>query len=689
MKRLISILALTAAACTPNEPQGYVTLALPTQAQMSRLAAAELPAEAPKVTSWTITVSAEDMPEPVIVTTAESEISIPVKAGPGRIVHVAGRAEAVAGVTQGYDGETVVDVAEEGDTAAEVNVYRSVTVKDANAPVNRTGAAAGADAPDADEISITLGPDSLQLFVTFANDVAAPWNSSVAGSLRGLIEFDTDRNPATGKVSLVQLRHRTLTGAAEANLLGVELAIDLTPVEEGYVKLLTGDTAKAVEAKFGARTLSFNIPWDYLGGRFVDLRFAALLSNKSGSLDFVPETGFVEVVRANAPVPTAALQAVKGFDGAFITTVYSSRYVQPAITATPAGIKAAWYDDAYYYVASSQLGTVFSAALKGAAPQGETPGAVDIAADAAGNTFLAVTLSNPQYIGYVSVMGVGSGFVGLKSTAPLGWYPQSDRPAQIAARDGVAYVTQPYNFDMNNVYVYKDGVLSAGANAGALTDLAIAVSGDKLLVASYAVTYAASNYVQAALQTVAAGDSLTSIPSPVNVGSPMVSFMTYGNIDVASNGTSTYYLLTSVNAQYEAELNVVDGSGNAIAFPAGAAVDTLAAGPMGYGEGLSLPQIAVSKSGRVSVVWHASGNGGVPAAPSLAGSFITEGLSGIYYAELLPGATAFSQPIRIANGNTAAIAFDANERPVVLVTTASADRMGYPVQSYLHAYRGQ
>jgi hypothetical protein len=694
MKRLISTLALAAAACTPSDPQGYVTLSLPTHAQMARLAAADAPAAAPQVGDWVITVTAADMAEPIVVTTGEATVTIPVKAGPERIVHVAARAPEAAGVTQGFDGETKVDVAAEGDTAADVDVYRSVTVKDANGPVSRIGQAADASAPDVDEITMTLGADGLLVFVTFLNDVAAPWNSTQANSLRGLIEFDTDRNAQTGDVSLVQLRRRALSGDGEDKLLGVEFALDLTPVQEGYVKLLTGETSKPVAANFGARTLSLNLPWATLGGRFVDMRFAALLSNKAGALDFVPETGYVEVARATAPKPSTALQAVSSFAGNFITTIESTRFVQPSLAATPTGFKAAWYDDAGFLVASSDSGDVFSTPMRGTVDQNNAPAAVDIAADESGNTFLAVTtFDSLSYSAYASVLQITQSFTGVaKGGTAMSWSPGYSRPAEIAAKGGVAFATGPYDYMASNVYSYQDGVISKGTSIGGQgVEFTLGVGGDNLLVGTVrTVCGAADCAVTAGLQTVPAVAPLATFGAAVDAGAAnMPGGPAY--FALASNGPQSYMLMVVQNASFEDDIYVVDmAAKTGVAFAAGAAVDILArAADFSGAEGTSYPQIAVSKSGRVGVVWHSSGSTAMMAAPSLAGSFITVGTHAIYYAELLPGATAFSAPLRIGEGRTAALAFDANERPVVLVAKADAAQGGAPTSNQLYVYRGQ
>lgn len=682
--RILIVAAALLAACQ-NESTGYIKLALPQSAPL-RAAAEGAPTatfEDASVSTWTVTVTGEDMLEPVEVTTGESEVTLKVPAGTARVVHVSARGEEANGIAQGYDGETTVDVPEGGDAEAVVDVYRSVSVSDANQPVGRDGKTVAEGAPDAESLSITLGADALQIYVAFANDVAAPWNASDENSVRGIIEFDTDRNPLTGDISLVQGRHRALRTAAgeeaEDIAIGVDFAIDLTPTDEGFVRLLIGDVAKPVAANFGARRLSVTVPYSEVGGKLAAMRVAALLSDRSGAADFIPEKDYVEIAVAATPAPEAKLTAITKFSSNFITSFDRTQgSAVPVIRSSVGGFKAAWTTGKGYDYATSENGEVFTIKKSVSLPSPNIAMTVDLAADEKGNaTVVATEVNYISYCGEVdpcvlraSVLQDAAGKVyDVVSTEDLGTSYYSAK-AKVAMVGGKAFVAEPLiEYQANNMYLFENGkqldkqqVLAGGLyNENHNLQVRDGVPVLTILQQDYSVSP-----VTRILESVGQAGL-------IGFANPVVKFDaaqdSIYNLSVGMNATKTYYLTDAPYPSFDLWVFDEQGAKSPILnaqFDSQAGKDP---NQWIYDGIYAAPEIAFSPSGRVGVVWHA-GNSQIAAAPPLRlapGDAADE----IYYAEMLPGETTFRTPVLIGKGNTASIAFDVQERPVVLVVNAN------------------
>lgn len=703
-KRILIVAAALLAACQ-NESTGYIRLSLPQSASLRPAAEPSATTfQDASVSTWTVTVTGEDMAEPVVVTTGESEVTLKVPAGPSRLVHVSGRGEAVDGIAQGYDGETTVDVPEEGNAEAVVDVFRSVSVVDANQPVARDGKTVSETAPDVESLTVTLGAEAMQLYVEFANDVAAPWNASASNSLRGVIDVDTDRNPQTGDVSVVQNRHlvmRLAAGEALEDLpLGVDFAIDLTPVDEGFVRLLVGDVAKPVAAHFGARRLSVTVPYAEVGGKITAMRFAALLADRSGAADFVPEKDYVEIAAVSTPAPEAKLTGVTKFTGNFITAI--SRTVGsavPVIRGTPGGFKAAWTTGKGFDYATSENGEVFTVKKSVSLPSPQVAMTLDLATDEKGNATVVATERN--YIAWcdtncvlkATVLQDSDGTVfDAVSTGDLAISSYSAK-AKAAMIGGKSFVAEPLiNYQANSMYLFEGGkqIDKQQVLAGQLYNVNHSL---QVRDGAPVLTIMQQDYSVAPVTRI-----LESVGQAGVIGftAPATRFDaaqdSLYDMSVSMVGDNAFYLTDAVPYP-NYDLWVFDGKGVKSVI-SGASFDSYAGTDpnLWYFDVYAAPEIAVSPSGRVGVVWHA----GIPqiaAAPAVGRAPGDTG-DEIYYAERLPGETAFSTPMLVGKGNTASLAFDAQERPVVLVVNANLvnldmyNRVPQGTQ-YLHVYRGE
>lgn len=707
MKRTLIVAAAVLAACQ-NESTGYIRLSLPESAPLR--AAAEAPSatfEDAGVSTWTVTVTGEDMAEPVVVTTGESEVTLKVPAGAARLVHVSGRGEPVNGIAQGYDGETTVDVPEEGDAEAVVDVFRSVSVIDANQPVARDGKTVSASAPDVESLTVTLGAEAMQVYVEFSNDVAAPWNASADNSLRGMIEVDTDRNPLTGDVSLVQARRLVMSVAAGEALedlpLGVDFALDLTPADEGFVRLLVGDVAKPVSAHFGARRLSVTVPYAEVGGKITAMRFAALLSDRSGAADFVPEKDYVEIAAVSTPAPEAKLTAITKFTGNFVTTIDRQQgSALPVLRSSVGGFRAAWTTGKGFDYATSENGEVFTVKKSVALPSPQLAVTLDLATDEVGNVTVVTTEK-----AYVEICGepepcvltssvlqdIGGKVFDVVTTDPLQTSYYQGK-AKVAMISGTAIVTEPLlSGSPLSAYVFKDG--SRVTKSQVFDGTAYYVNSNLQVRAGQPVlTMLEQDFSAGIVSRVheSAGQAgAVSFPQPTKLFDISPDY--HNDLSVGFSDASAFYLT-----------NAPAPTGDLWAFKAdGTKAEITGAnfvGPVGidpnywlYDDIYSAPEIAVSPSGRVGVVWHANATLPPMAAPPLR---LAPGDGGdeIYYAEILPGNTTFSTPVLVGRGVTASLAFDVQERPVVLVVNASLADLGFGYRApqgsqFVYVYRGE
>lgn len=432
---LASSLAL--AACT-SEPVGYMKLSLPNASVPVVRAAAEGAEAAPTVSKvdWAISVSADDMDEPIIqeVTPNGSsgeilQTTIPVRAGADRLVRVAGRgAEGDDFTAYGFDGESLTDVAEEGETSVDVTVFSSVTYNDNSAkktekntlaPLNRTGGTAPASAPDINQLSVSLLADGgIKVTMTFANEVEAPW-SSADNAVRGLIEFDTDLNAATGNVSTVQSRHaarRALTnneGADEA--IGVDVAVDLSPVGVDSVRVQVGDDVRSLPAQFVDGVLTLTIAAADVGKVDKGIRFVAMASDSLGSLDFAPEINSVSLLILKVTPQPIVLVAVTAFEANAVASFPGSSVVPyPVIRSSPLGLHAAWSNGNGFDYGTSVDGKSFGSRQQ---VQWKTIGATDrggiaMGVNAHGNPTVVMTQidgSSYCYSNCASSLGISQG----------------------------------------------------------------------------------------------------------------------------------------------------------------------------------------------------------------------------------------------------------------------------------------
>lgn len=666
MKRTIAQLAWMlslSVACGPQSKQdvGYVTISLPPGAVRT---AAEPQAGLPE--RWMVTIAAEDFASPLVYEITERTLTIPVKAGPNRFIRVSGRTAPENGVIRGYDGEVTADVAAEGNTVVNVTVYPSVTVHDPSAslPVLLGGEAAPAAAPDVSEVTTSLTPEGLQVFIGFRNTVAAPWNASKPNSALGIFEMDVDRDPLTGWSSRIEGRRIQAGSATGLSRLGVDAAVDFTPVRTGYVRFVTA-TAEPLPAQFVGNVLRFFIPNAVLarsiGKSSVDaVRFGLMVNDRRGSYDLLPDEGFIDLLPAVTP-SASSLLAVKQFSGVRLAVAHDVPRV--AIRASVrTGIHAAWTVRGQVDYARSLDGRVYDSPLtlkpvtSVDVRASATSYGIDMALDNAGLPVIAASIDEPN--------------LGLR-----------DYILQPRAKGAVLLYTSPPASGYGNyadIEVLGDAIyllrsFSPATSVAVDTILGGSYTGTSYLGASPVDTAAISVAIEKIELTYAAGSSLYRSQLEAN------SFSLPAYLSALGSNNLAQYLSVARNAAGKAyyayavtnEIFFLEEGTNAIRVHLVQSSD-----PQIYVTGC-LQELGISPSGRVAVVW----------VESMMSYQNYDYIETVYYAERLPGAAQFGPPIKVGSGSFASLAFDALERPIILVgeQTGTFDMPAGAVWSY----RGQ
>ncbi len=689
MKRLgligvLGLVALTACARIDSEERGVIRLELPAAGYLPHASEnAVVPSE------WLVVVSADDMEKPVVQRVRERSVALPVKPGPNRLVRVLGLIRSTAELVHGYSGDATADVKAGVETVVDITVYPSVLARDpaASLPVYASGKTAPAWSPDVSDVTVAWGTDAVFIRVGFRNAVDAPWNAG-DGSVRGILELDVDRNAATGRDSVLLPRMNALAASlgrpVTSAALGVEATIDFTPVDRGYVRLVTAEAVRPLAATFAGNALTVGIPLDLLarmGGSITGgLRMAALTGNKFGHLDFLPDGGVIDT--GIAPPPPLEQTAVSGFTGRRIASYYGQGNEPAGVLALrPDGLHVATVSDGGIEYLRTVDGYAFS---RTTAPFPLYPmrngnlnyGTLAFDFDGAGRPVIAYAADDDWGYAYAAIVrGAAAG--GFESPvvrhADMGYY--YNRSVDVRVVDDRIFAVFPSAMTTAAVDVIENGAFARRAlKATSYYQYWGVQFGDRLgangLPTVYWIDQNTSTFAYEYYRT-----SLVDSPTRLSFG-PTVTAATAA------------YLESFDQATVGAEDVFLGNDYSNVWFFAPATTLTLATDPNGGGFApfrpmaptdfdyinFYAPRMKLSPEGRLAAVWAAEYFKYDPVIGNTSQPYV-------FYAERLPGATGFSAPIEVGPGRAADIAFDGQGRPILLVVdTAYTGYYGEGIQ---------
>jgi hypothetical protein len=266
-------------------------------------------------------------------------------------------------------------------------------------------------------------------------------------------------------------------------------------------------------------------------------------------------------------------------------------------------------------------------------------------------------------------------------------YPGYIGRAQVVASGDTAIVSDVAD------YGGHDSEIFSVRNGAKVDSLSVVVAGNEQSLTMDGLGDFFFNYSAGAAEPAISLNRLT-----LSAGKPVVTFdkliaqnLYYSGLRSAAGGKNSLYtsivMSTGQFPDYVNTITVFDQAGNSYLVPDADVSSVSNATSID-----SYPSIAVSKTGRVGIVWHHSLVQvlvGAPPAMRLAAP-ASDWPDTIYYSEKLPGAKEFSAPIKVGPGNYASLAFDALEQPVVLVSSLKTDVSGYSVtSSELTSYQGE
>lgn len=146
---------------------------------------------------------------------------------------------------------------------------------------------------DVTALSITPDTDGITVRLDFADDLISP-TSGDSNAMIGIVDFDVDRNAATGIQAIVD-SYRPGTGSAgmgtDYRLLLGRFDADSTVAVDNAHAMPTG----RVKPVFATRSVTVRIPFALLGNSDGHLNAAAIVGNALNPTDIIPENGHLSV----------------------------------------------------------------------------------------------------------------------------------------------------------------------------------------------------------------------------------------------------------------------------------------------------------------------------------------------------------------------------------------------------------
>lgn len=180
---------------------------------------------------------------------------------------------------------------------------------------------------DISGVTTTLSPGLLQFMINFAGNVAAP-STSVANSVFGFVDLDTDQNPSTGGSApwggpvsggnnwINFFIPSSVPGPRVA--LGDEFCVDLGselfhPGLVDVVSTLTGSSTGLAPITYGASSFTFTLPLALIANDDGRLNYGVLAGNPIAPTDRLPNGATPpSTVVAGIPEPGTALLIITG-----------------------------------------------------------------------------------------------------------------------------------------------------------------------------------------------------------------------------------------------------------------------------------------------------------------------------------------------------------------------------------------